>query len=225
MPIKIFSHRGFATKKSQQNKIEAFKSAYKQGLRAIEFDIWYLKNQLVLKHSRPNNLDNLDRLEDLFIAFENDIEYWLDFKNLNSKNCNLAIKKTKELVDKNKIKLENLNFAPFITDLKKAAIVYQSIRKYFGNQIKIIAVIEKLLPRNYKKFYQELKSLNIYGLNIYGLSIQYKNINPEFRIIFKNIKIFAWTVNDQKTADLLAKIGIENIASDTLIPPSNAYKK
>lgn len=211
MTIKIFSHRGSVIKKNQENKIESFQNAYKQGLRAFEFDIWYLKNQLVLKHNRPTTLKNLDHLQNLFSTFQNNVEYWLDFKNLNSKNCDLAIKKTKEIIDKNKIELKNLHFAPFITDLKKAAIIYRSIRKHFGQQIKIIAVIEKLLPKNYQKFYQELKNLNIYGL-----SIQYKNINPEFRIVFNDIKIFAWTVNDQKIADNLAKIGIENIASDNL---------
>ncbi len=211
MPIKIFSHRGSVSKKSEENRVESFKNAYKKGLRGIEFDVWYLKSQLVLKHNRPSNLKNLDHLEDLFANFKNDVEYWLDFKNLNSRNCDLAIKKTKAIIEKNKIELKNLYFAPFITNLKKAAIVYQAIRKYFGNQIKIVAVIEKLSPRNYQKFYQELKNLDIYGL-----SIQYKNINPEFRTVFSDIKIFAWTVNDKKTADLLEKIGIENIASDNL---------
>ncbi len=211
MPIKIFSHRGSVIKKSQENKIEAFKNVYKKGIRAIEFDIWYLKNQLVLKHNRPITLNNLDRLEDLFISFKNDVEYWLDFKNLNARNCDLAIKKVKEIIDAHQINLDNLHFAPFIIDLKKAEIVYKAIRKYFGNQAKIIVVIEVLLPKNYQQFYQQLKDLNIYGL-----SIQYKNINPEFRAIFSKIKIFAWTVNDRKTADYLAKIGVENIASDNL---------
>jgi hypothetical protein len=72
-------------------------------------------------------------------------------------------------------------------------------------------VIEKLSPKNYQKFYQDLKELDIYGL-----SIQWKNLNADFKTIFKDIKIFAWTVNEQKTADSLAKIGIENIASDNL---------
>jgi glycerophosphoryl diester phosphodiesterase len=212
MPIKIFSHRGLATKKSQENKVESFKNAYKNGLRAIELDIWYLKNQLILKHNRPNNFNNLDCLEDLLENFKNDVEYWLDFKNLNPKNCDQVIKKIKELVDQHQIKLNNLNFAPFITDLKKAEIIYHSIRKYFGKKAKIIAVIEKLLPKNYQTFYQQLKVLDIYGL-----SIQWKNINPEFRVVFKDIKIFAWTVNEQKVANFLEKIGVENIASDTLV--------
>ncbi len=209
--IKIFSHRGLRAKKSQENKIESFKNAYKKGLRAIEFDIWYLKDQLILKHSQPNNFNNLDSLADLLGNFKNDVEYWLDFKNLNAKNCDQALKKAKELVDKNKIKLSNLNFAPFITDLKKAEIIYQSIRKHFGKEVKIVAVIEKLSSKNYQKFYQDLKTLGIYGL-----SIQWKNLNSDFKTIFKDIKIFAWTINDQKTSDYLAKIGIENIASDNL---------
>jgi glycerophosphoryl diester phosphodiesterase len=104
--IKIFSHRGLRIKKSQENKIESFKNAYKKGLRAIEFDIWYLKDQLILKHNRPSNFNNCDSLEDLLANFKNDLQYWVDFKNLNPKNCDQALKKVKDLVDKNKIKLK-----------------------------------------------------------------------------------------------------------------------
>jgi glycerophosphoryl diester phosphodiesterase len=217
MPMKIFSHRGLIEKKTdKENKVESFQNAYKKGLRAIECDIWFLKSQLVLKHNRPSNLQNLDSLENLLVSFKNNVEYWLDFKNLNSKNCDKAVKSIKEIIHKNKIKLENLNFAPFITDLKKAKIIYQSINKNFGNKVKIIAVIEKLPEKNYQNFYSDLKSLETDGIKIYGLSIQWKNLNFQFKTIFKDIKIFAWTVNDKKTANFLEKIGIENIASDKL---------
>ena len=218
--LKIFSHRGFASKKNQQNKLESFEKAYQEGLRAIEFDIWYLEDQLFLKHNRPRNFNNLDHLEDLFLRFKNKVEYWLDFKNLHPRNCDLAISKVKKIIDDNQIKPNNLYFAPFITDLNKAKIIYQSIRTHFGNQAQIIAVIEKLLSKDYQKFYQQLKDLGIYGL-----SIEHQNINQKFKDIFFDIRIFAWTVNKQETADLLDKIGIENIASDNLKPTNDATRK
>ena len=91
------------------------------------------------------------------------------------------------------------------------------IRKYFGKDAQIVAVLEKLNKKASKKdwqiFYQKLKSANIYGLSIY-----YKNINLEFKKIFPDIKIFAWTVDDQKTLNFLEQIGVENVTSNKLIP-------
>jgi glycerophosphoryl diester phosphodiesterase len=213
---KMVSHRGLVSKKSQQNKVLAFKNAYDRGLRAIEFDIWYLKTKLVLHHNRPKNINNLDQIDDLFLSLKNKVEYWIDFKNLNLKNCDLAMTKLKEAINNNKIKLNNLYFAPFITDLCKAKSIYELIKIHFGNRVNIVAVVEELLPENYQKFYKDLKDLNIKIL-----SIQYQNINQKFINVFLGIKIFAWTVNDQKIADFLTKIGVKNIVSDVLIPNQN----
>ena len=52
---------------------------------------------------------------------------------------------------------------------------------------------------------------------IFGLSINYKNIDDKLIKNFKNIEIFAWTVNNRKTADYLAKIGVQNIVSDKIL--------
>jgi len=211
--IKKFSHRGLIECKIQENTLEAFKNAYKNNFRAFEFDIWYLKNQLVLKHNRPNNLENLTKLADFLREFKNKVEYWLDFKNLHIKNCDVVIKRIKAIIDDLKIKPKKLYFAPFITDLKKAKNIYQTIRKYFGENAQIVAVVEKLNQENYQNFYQELKAANIYCL-----SIQHQNINSEFKNIFYDIRIFAWTVDDNKDLDFLDKIGVENIATNKLIP-------
>ncbi|MCE3255677.1 MAG: hypothetical protein K0R25_1171 [Rickettsiaceae bacterium] len=218
--IKNFAHRGLATKQIKQNSLEAFKNAYKNNFRAIEVDIWYLQNQLILKHDRPKKADDLANLQELFSEFKNKVEYWLDFKNLHQKNCDLAIKEAKKTADNFKIKPDQIYFAPFITDLKKAKIIHQKIRKYFGKKAQIIFVVEKLNPKDRLKLYAKLKEENIYGL-----SIQYKNIDAGFKKIFHDIKIFAWTVNDQKTADSLAKAGIENIATDNLIPTNETGKR
>ncbi|MES2678067.1 MAG: glycerophosphodiester phosphodiesterase family protein, partial [Pseudomonadota bacterium] len=112
MPIKIFAHRGLVAEKIKENTLAAFQNAYKNNFRAFEIDIWYLKNQLVLKHNRPNNLSNLTKLKDCFGEFQNQVEYWLDFKNLHSKNCAAAIKAVKKIVDDLKIKPEQIYFAP-----------------------------------------------------------------------------------------------------------------
>jgi glycerophosphoryl diester phosphodiesterase len=216
MKLKIFAHRGLISKDIKENSLQAFNNAYKSGFKAIELDIWYLENQLILTHDKPKDLKNLDKLEDLFLKFKNNIEYWLDFKNLDDKNCNFALRNLKTIIDKYKINLQNLYFTPFITDFDKANNIYNMIRKYFGKNVQIVAVAEILPPENYKKYYTKLKENNIFGL-----SVEYKNINQNFRDVFCDIKIFAWTVNDKKSAKLLNKIGIENITSDKLTPNLN----
>lgn len=217
--MKYFSHRGLVDKNHKENSISAFSSALNQGFKAIEFDIWFLENELVLHHDRPNNLNNLARLQELFAKFQNKIEYWCDFKNLSEANCIDAIKSFKKIVDAEKINYQQLYFAPFITNFKQALKIYEVIRKYFGEDVLIVAVREKLKDEDYSQFYQTLKSNRIYGL-----SIQYSNLNAEFKKIFSDIKVFAWTVNDQKIAENLNKIGIENIATDKLKPLSLSFR-
>lgn len=210
--MKIFSHRGLVDKDHKENTIEAFKNAYNHGVRAIEFDIWFLENQLVLHHNKPVNLENIAKLKDLFTQFGSEIEYWCDFKNLTSKNCDDAISHFKQIVDELKIDHQKLYFAPFNSNFSKAKRIYTSINKYFGKSSKILALKKKLEPAEYQEFYQELKENNIFGL-----SIEHSNVTEEFKKIFSDIAIFAWTVNDQKIADDLKAIGIENIASDKIL--------
>lgn len=52
--IKIFAHRGFAQNNIKQNSIASLKNAFKNGFKAIEFDIWWLENQLFLSHDKPS---------------------------------------------------------------------------------------------------------------------------------------------------------------------------
>ena len=60
MTINYFSHRGFSDKSSiKPNTIKAFRNAYKKGYRALEFDIWFIKNQLVLAHNKPKKIEEV----------------------------------------------------------------------------------------------------------------------------------------------------------------------
>ncbi|MFT6077704.1 MAG: glycerophosphoryl diester phosphodiesterase [Myxococcota bacterium] len=213
MSLKIFSHRGVTGKKIKENTLESLQNAYKKNYKALEFDIWYSKNQLVLRHNRPHNLTRLTKLVDVFAEFGNNVDYWLDFKNLNTRNCESAIKSVKKMIDDANIKNKRIFFAPFILDFKKAQKVYEVIRNYFGQKVQILAVVRQVDPEDYQKLYQILKTNNVSGI-----SIQHRNINSEFRKLFHDIEIFAWTVNRQKTCDFMKEIGVDNIASDKLKP-------
>jgi len=209
MQPKIFAHRGLVSKDAPENSIAALQNAFKNKIKAIEFDIWYFKNELVVSHDQPET--KILKLSNYLAVYGNKMEYWLDFKNLDNSNCDKACKQIKSITTELKIKQNNLNFAPFITNIDEALEIYQIIRKYF-KKAKILAVKEKLKISDRKKFYQKLQENKIFGL-----SIQYKNIDADLIKIFKNVEIFAWTVNNKKIANDLAKIGVQNITSDKIL--------
>lgn len=210
MKYRIFSHRGV----KKENSLEGLKNSFSIGYRAIEFDIWYVDNQLILSHDRPKKpYKNYDNLKDFLGVFKNQLDYWLDFKNLNKRNSAEIFGKIKLILNQLKIDTFRLYFAPFLTDIESAKPVYKSIRKYFGDEARILAVCEFLSANDYSNYYRELK-----GTKVYGLSIEYTNINPQFVKFFTDIAIFAWTVNDLKIAKYLKEIGVGNITSDRIIP-------
>ena len=84
--VKLFAHRGFVTENISQNSIASLKQAYDFNFRAVEFDIWFLDEKLVLKHDQPleKEINNLPKFRDYF-SFKNELTYWMDFKNLDEK--------------------------------------------------------------------------------------------------------------------------------------------
>ena len=208
MQSKFFAHRGLVNKNAPENSILALKNAFENKVKAVEFDIWYFQNELVVSHDQPQNKSL--KLNDYLAVYGNKMEYWLDFKNLDQNNCDKALKQIKAITKDLKIKQNNLNFAPFITNFTEALEIYKIIKKYF-RKARILAVKEKLKISDRKKYYQELQKNKIFGL-----SIHYKNIDSNFVKIFKNIEIFAWTINNNKNANYLAKIGVQNIAGDKI---------
>ncbi|MES2962223.1 MAG: glycerophosphodiester phosphodiesterase [Pseudomonadota bacterium] len=213
--IRLFAHRGFAKERVLQNSIASLNAAHKKKFGAIEFDIWFLEDKLFLSHDRPkkNVLKILPSLSDYF-AYKNDFCYWMDFKNLDEKNADQALKMVKDEINKSGIKLDRIYFAPFITDYKIAKKVFLKIRKVFGNKVQIVAVCEKL------KNAQDIKNLRDFLTKnkIHFLSIFHELVDRTFVKIFPEIEIFAWTVNDLKRVQELEKLGVKNFATDSIVP-------
>lgn len=209
--MKIFSHRGLRNGQIKENSLKAFKQAYEKNLRAFEVDIWYLENELFLTHDKPQDLNNLNKLEELFSEFQNEVSYWLDFKNLTEKNCKEVCQKMQKIMQNFGLNSKQLYFAPYINNLENGDKIYPIIKEIFGNEVQILAIIEKIDAASYQDYYQKFKAAGLYGI-----SIHYSNLNGEFRKFFSDVPIFAWTVNEQKIAQSLEKLGIENLTSDYL---------
>lgn len=213
--IKLFAHRGFITGNILQNSIASLKNAYDFGFKAIEFDIWFLQQELFLKHDRPKieELNNLPKFKDYFL-FNNDFEYWLDFKNLDEKNIDEILKMVKKTIEELGINLDKIYFAPFITNYNISGNIIKKFRSYFGERVNFVAVCEKLRNNKEVKILREFLSEN----KVKFLSINHKLINQDFVKLFSDIEIFAWTVNDQARLKELEKLGIKNFATDKIFP-------
>ncbi len=209
---KLFAHRGFTSNGNlAQNSIASLKNAYKAGFRAIEFDVWFFDKKLVLSHDEPKKQTSsqLPNLCDYF-CFKNEIEYWIDFKNLNQKNIETALELAKTIIAEAEIELDKIYFAPFITDYKISQEILKITRKIFGDKMKFMAVCDKLENKNQIKALHEFLQKN----EIKHLSIFHQLINENFMKIFCDVEIFAWTVNNEKRLRELEAFGVKNFATD-----------
>jgi len=173
--VKIFAHRGFATKHCPENSILALKKAHEMKFDGVEFDLWFIDGEFVVVHDHPSHkqIKNLPRLAD-FLQFHNDFYYWLDFKNLNSQNYIAAISRVRQDIILSKIDLDRFYFAPYIDNYNFAKEVFYQARRLIDKKLKITAIFQD------KNKYQQLKSL-IKNENM-GLSqIKFKQ-SPNFLI-------------------------------------------
>lgn len=213
--LKLFAHRGFAEEKSLQNTIISLNKAKEKNFKAIEFDIWFCNNELLLKHDEPEEIEIniLPKFHD-FLVFKNEFFYWLDFKNLNKINVRAALILAKNKIEEAQIDLSRIYFAPFITSHILASEIFAIIRDIFGNEVQLIAVCEKL--ENQKEI-DELRQF-LTEEKIRFLSIFHELVDQNFVRKFSDIEIFAWTVNDNLRLKELQNLGVKNFATDKILP-------
>ncbi|GDX36051.1 hypothetical protein LBMAG18_05620 [Alphaproteobacteria bacterium] len=211
--LKIFSHRGYLLlnnpkKLLQENSIASLKNAVANGFNAIEFDIWHINNQLILSHDLPISIEDCPRFSD-YLQYQNQLEYWLDFKNLTLKNIDNTLDLIAYDLNFNKIKLNQLYFAPYCTDYSQTKIFCEKFRKYFNEKIKFVAVCDHQNQIN------DLEQL-IIKEKIEYISIDYKLITKEIVEKFKTSHLMAWTIKDQESFAQITKLKVNYFACDIL---------
>ncbi len=214
--VKIYSHRGYVEGASEieQNTIASLHNAYKNNFRKIEFDLWFLEGNFFLNHDQPHD-DHLEKLPSLsdYFFYGNEMQYWLDFKNMNEGNVEAAAIELQKAIKLHEIALENIIFAPLIFDFNQAQPVHEKLKNILGKNIQIAAVQKILTPADSENYYKILKKNGVKFLSIF-----HELIDQKFSELFCDIKLLAWTVNDKKRMQELAQLGVYAIASDKIIP-------
>ena len=202
----IFAHRGLVTKNSPQNSISSLKAAYEGGFKGVEFDLWFVDGEILIKHDHPQKEEKLPNLRDYF-CFKNQLSYWLDFKNLDRANVKKVFELTRLEVDAAGIDHQKIFLIPFETNYELAAYFYDVAKEVFGEEVNFGAVCEE------RERIGELERFcNIKGPHF--LSIFHELIDENFLKTFPHQQIFAWTIKDKSIFNKLQKLGIKNFASD-----------
>ncbi|MBU6140906.1 MAG: glycerophosphodiester phosphodiesterase [Proteobacteria bacterium] len=201
----IFAHRGLVTKNSPENSIASLHAAYKSGFRAIEFDLWFVNEEILIKHDQPSN-ETLPNLGDYFY-FGEEMTYWLDFKNMNEVNAKKIFELVLVEIKKAKIGLDKIFLVPFELNYELTKYFQMLARDVFGDSVQFAAVCEE--EKNILLL-EEFCAQERVGF----LSVFHGLINANFVAKFSRQKIFAWTVNDLKRVAELEKLGVKNFATD-----------
>lgn len=209
--IKLFAHRGFVENNMKQNSIASLKNAVAKGFKAIEFDIWWINGEFVVKHDKPKHEEEflLPRLQD-YLIYKNKLEYWFDFKNLDQNNVDDALKKLKADLILKEIDLNKIFFAPYITDYDLAIKISVKFRNFFSQKINFVGVCDNEFK------IQEIVDMVDMDL-IDFVSINYALINVELLHKINSNKLLAWTVNDIKLINDLYLLGVDKFATDKIL--------
>ena len=209
--IRLFAHRGFVEKNMKENSILSLKNAVNKGFKAIEFDIWWVENEFFIKHDKPNNKEKfiLPKLQDYF-CYGNDLEYWLDFKNIDQFNIDAVLEKLKIDLTEKKIDLTKVFFAPYITNYNLTEIISLKFRKFFSHKINFVGVCDEK-----SNIRQIIDLIDLELINF--VSIDYNLIDNNLLKKIKPSKIMAWTVNDIKKINDLYMFGVDKFATDKII--------
>lgn len=208
--LNLFAHRGFWQEKNLQNSIASLDAAVFQKFFGVEFDIWLRDGKLVLKHDEPLAGQDL-ALFHQYLKYGNELNYWLDFKNLDEKNCAEIFAQVQIAFEENHIDLNKVFFAPFITNYALAKKILEKAREIFGKKIHFVAVCEK------KEKMSELQNF-LEKNHVKHLSIFHQLLDKNSLKNFSEIEIFAWTVNEKNRLLELEALGVRNFATDKITP-------
>ena len=206
--IKLFAHRGYVENNIKQNSIASLKNAFKNGFKAIEFDVWFLDNKLILSHDKPKKTDDFSivRFKD-YLIYQNQLEYWVDFKNLDEANVNKVLEILAQNINEAKINLNQFYFAPYLTNYELLQKITQKFDDFFPSKPNLVAVCD---DKSQIKDAVDLIDLGVVNF----LSMKHDLIDKNLLSHIDAKKLLAWNVNDIKIINDLYQMGVDKFATD-----------
>jgi glycerophosphoryl diester phosphodiesterase len=201
----IWAHRGF-TRGYPDNSIESFDAAQKMGYYGIELDIYYIKGRgFLVTHDAPLQGAGSNPglfLNTVFNRYQNAFYYWLDFKNLDTKNAEESGKLLSGYIHayglQNRVFVESKH-ARALSRLKSAAPI-NTIYWLHGNLRKRSSLFKS-------KFYTVLAGAD-------AVSLPVKYADEHFINNFSHLNMAVFTVNDAATIERLFANGVRIILTD-----------
>ena len=183
----IFAH-GFRREKKNSNNIEYITNAINNNFKGVEIDLYYIgkTDSFILTHDYYKGdiyKKQFVTLKEVFEKFNNtEVIFWLDLKNLNSKNYI----RCKELLSEYN-KEYNIDF--FLESPNYKSLLYISL----NSKIKTCFWIDKR-----KELFYDIKSF-------YFISMDIKNYikDRSFYKLFSSLPINLFTVNSKELLDEL----------------------
>jgi glycerophosphoryl diester phosphodiesterase len=220
--IKIIAHRGGSGISAHENTLEAFEAAIETEADMVEFDIRTTKDKVMVvfhdNHISGKKLQNITYKELNNIAAE----------------MNYRVPTLEEVLDKCKgriqldIELKEAGYEKNIIDEVKKRYGYDEYtmksfnRRAVANIKKIDADIKTglLVGKEKASFRERIREYfpekDITGLGCDFVSPYYKMLTPGFcyRMHRKNIGMYPWTVNKERSIIRIMKKGVEGIITD-----------
>jgi|GEM_PF-5687577 len=191
---RVWIHRGG----TPENSPEGIKKSLNLGHKSFEIDIHFIedkgKGKFIVQHDFPNKLieQNLLVLDELLEEVDDSsLQWWFDFKNLNSENLEPAFSLLKELEKKYSLKgrffVEGSSYFPACTLSKKD-----------------IPVVFWINPHSKSRFFfiREVQNKLMVSLcNFSALTAYYESFTAPGSHTFENFPVILFTVNEQEKID------------------------
>jgi len=190
---KAWRHRGG----NPQNTVSGARKAIKNGYKGIEIDLFYFNDEIILSHDFPKKDKTYVTLSSFLSQVSTDnLNIWLDFKNLNLWNCNQIGKKLKlTLASKNFLK------SSFV-ESKRSILCLGKLKKMGLNAIYWFE------PSSYKIvsfFRPKLLSSIVKWLDLDGISFDHRVFSTVIEKYFGFSSWHVFTINDLDTFKSFSK--------------------
>ncbi|WP_371372669.1 glycerophosphodiester phosphodiesterase [Thalassotalea aquiviva] len=192
---KVWAHRGYH-KEFEQNSIKAVKKAIELNAKGIEVDVFFdeVLNDYIISHDYPYNLKygKLLTLKELFNSVNNDVYFWLDFKNLkylDEANINSAVSRFLQLTKEHHLKDRVLIESQSANHLKAFSLEgfntsYWITFNERDGKLNFLIEIYKLKIKYILEYFS-------------AVSMGYQNYSPILKDSLNSLPILLFTVNEK----------------------------